>query len=81
MIQPEDLRAARKQAGYTQRTLAEALGVDRQTVYRWERGMHPVTGPALTLLRLVLGDALDIQSTSRRLMSTGEPEVGASTTE
>lgn len=44
------LRTARRAAGYTQKQLAEALGVESITVSRWERG---VTVPSLLRLRRV----------------------------
>ncbi|OLF18192.1 hypothetical protein BU204_07590 [Actinophytocola xanthii] len=34
------LAGRRKSAGFTQESLAEALGVDRSTVIRWEAGQH-----------------------------------------
>lgn len=33
------MRALRVAAGYTQKTFAQALGVDRSTVTKWEAGM------------------------------------------
>lgn len=33
----ENLRKLRKQAGYTQLTFAEKLGISRQTVVEWEK--------------------------------------------
>ena len=44
------LRAARRGAGFTQKQLAEELGVEAITVSRWERG---VTSPSLPRLRRI----------------------------
>jgi transcriptional regulator with XRE-family HTH domain len=44
------LRTARRSAGFTQRQLAEQLGVESITVSRWERG---VTTPSLPRLRRI----------------------------
>lgn len=35
-----NIKAARAQAGLTQRALAELVGVDTMAVSRWERGLH-----------------------------------------
>ena len=35
----ENIRRLRKDKGYSQETLAEALGVVRQTVSKWEKGL------------------------------------------
>ena len=35
----ENIRRLRKDKGYLQETLAEALGVVRQTVSKWEKGL------------------------------------------
>lgn len=37
---PEELRAFRERLGWSLSRLAEALGVDRMTVWKWERGTH-----------------------------------------
>lgn len=44
------LRTARRAAGFTQKELAEELGVEAITVSRWERG---VTSPSLPRLRRI----------------------------
>ena len=49
----ENLAALRKRAGYTQETLAEALGVSRQAVGKWESGQGlPEASTLLTLADL-----------------------------
>jgi DNA-binding XRE family transcriptional regulator len=52
---------ARKAAGYTQESFAEALGVDRSTVVRWEAGDHeplPYLWPKIARLLSVSRDEL-----------------------
>ena len=52
---PTNLSILRRQAGYTQESLAEALGVSRQAVSKWESGQ---TLPEAATL-LMLADLLD----------------------
>lgn len=40
---PNRIRALRKEVGLTQRVLAEELGVMRQTVSNWERGVDGIS--------------------------------------
>ena len=52
---------ARKAAGYTQESFAEAVGVDRSTVVRWEAGDHeplPYLWPKIACLLSVSRDEL-----------------------
>ena len=47
------IRALRREAGMTQRDLAEALGVSRQAVSKWETGTaDPSTSNLLALAKL-----------------------------
>jgi transcriptional regulator with XRE-family HTH domain len=48
----EELKAARTRAGLTQLALANRLGVDPQTVSRWERGERGISQPMERLIRL-----------------------------
>jgi len=47
---PEELKQWRKRYGYSQRSLAEALGVSFVTVARWETGVRQI--PVLLSLAL-----------------------------
>jgi transcriptional regulator with XRE-family HTH domain len=56
------LARARKKVGYSQEALAEALGVDRSTVVRWEAGEHeplPYIRPKLARLLDVSAEELN----------------------
>jgi transcriptional regulator with XRE-family HTH domain len=46
---PEQLKQRRRALGMTQRQIADALGVDRQTVSRWEVGSHGFPGRMVDL--------------------------------
>jgi len=49
-MKPAELKAARKKLGFSQSQLAEALGVDRVSVARWETGTRRIP----PMLRLAL---------------------------
>jgi len=56
-LTPADLRAAMKQLGLTQHTLAEELRMGRwgfQSVGKWVRGEVPIPGPAQVAVELLL---------------------------
>jgi len=48
-MSPDELKAARLAMGLSQAKLAKKLGVNRQAVYRWEKGLHPVS-PTIAIL-------------------------------
>lgn len=47
---PRDLKVLRAKLGLRQVDLAAQLGVHRNAVGNWERGITPIAGPALKLL-------------------------------
>lgn len=52
---PTDLKALRTKRGWTQHDLAERIGVDRNTVARWEQGVHPIPTMVEKLCRMMDG--------------------------
>jgi DNA-binding transcriptional regulator YiaG len=46
-----EVKKAREAMGLTQSELADLLGVARNSVARWEMGMHPISTPVERLLR------------------------------
>lgn len=56
---PQNLSILRRRAGYTQETLAEALGISRQTVGKWEAGQALPEAATLIDLADLLGCSLD----------------------
>jgi transcriptional regulator with XRE-family HTH domain len=67
----EELREARRQAGWSQRTLAGRIGVDPQTIKRLERGIGSVTTLVATM------NALDFRLTGLAPGRTLEEQLRA----
>ena len=55
----ERLRTARRQAGYTQQQVAEALGIGRSTIATWETGQNDVDSATLRRLAELYGTSTD----------------------
>lgn len=53
-ITPANLRALRKQLDMTQERFARHIGVERNTVARWEMGKHEPQGRPRTVVRGLL---------------------------
>jgi DNA-binding transcriptional regulator YiaG len=51
---PTQLKRIRLERGLSQQALADALGVTRNTVVRWEMGRHPIPPMAVKLLALLI---------------------------
>ncbi len=73
---PENLARLRRQAGYTQETLAEAMGVSRQAVGKWESGQAMPEAATLVDLADLLGCSLD-QLMRQELPELPEGEAAA----
>lgn len=54
-IRPEEFRFLRVQLGLSQKALGELMGVDQQSIARWEKGRtkEGIPGPAEKLIRIV----------------------------
>lgn len=57
-----EIREIRMQAGMTQKTLADYMGVSKKTVEAWERGRSHPTGPAFRLLDIIANNRSQIIS-------------------
>jgi len=58
-VKPDELRAARKSLGLTQKGLAEVLRMGKwgwQTISKWEGGDVPIPGPAQVAIECLLRD-------------------------
>lgn len=58
-LKGKEIRFMRHYLDWSQKTLGEALGVDYQSVHRWETGKTKITKTAETLLRGVLYEYLN----------------------
>jgi len=47
---PRELKSLRARLGWSQNRLAQALGVQRNTVNRWEMGLRQISPMAVRLL-------------------------------
>jgi DNA-binding transcriptional regulator YiaG len=52
-VKPSELKSTRAKLGLSQAALAERMGVDRNTVVRWEMGLHPIPEMAVRLMKLL----------------------------
>lgn len=52
----KELRFLRKEMGLTQAELGQYVGLDPQTVARWEKDQYPITGAADLVVRLLYLD-------------------------
>jgi transcriptional regulator with XRE-family HTH domain len=50
---PNELRKIRQRLRWTQEKLANAVGVARNSVARWERGEMAISEPAARLIRMI----------------------------
>jgi DNA-binding transcriptional regulator YiaG len=53
-VTAQELRRLRKKAGLTQGALARKVGVQMNSVWRWEAGRVPITTPMARLIRMIL---------------------------
>ena len=56
MLSGKELRFLRKRMDCTQSAVARMMGVDAQTVARWEKGETKVSGPADRMMRVIYND-------------------------
>ena len=52
----EDIKSIRKKVNLTQAEFSELVNVSVKTIERWEMGEKPVTGPIVTLVKILSED-------------------------
>lgn len=67
-LKGKEIRYIRHYLDISQKTLGKMLGVDYQSVLRWESSKSKMTNTADKLLRVVLNDYLDDHSRARELI-------------
>lgn len=55
-MDPVEFRELRRGSGLTQLEVAKEIGVDKQTICRWERGRHRIGNGAGALLLFLVTD-------------------------
>jgi len=71
MMTPEQLRQWRDSNGYSQQRLADALGVFRETIARWETGVREIP----SFLHLALGK-LECEGGEQKVRETKTRQEG-----
>lgn len=61
----ERLQVVRRALGFSQVTLAEAVGVPQQSISSWERGLTEPSGPGMLTLTTVLGLSAEALKTGK----------------
>ena len=62
---PSQLKSLRATLGWSQQRLADELGVQRNTVNRWEMGVNPIPPMAARLLNTIAADQRSASARSR----------------
>jgi DNA-binding transcriptional regulator YiaG len=64
----KEIRFLRHEMGLSQSALATLLGVDEQSVARWEKGQAAVSGPADKMIRLLYAESIGTKSEIARML-------------
>jgi DNA-binding transcriptional regulator YiaG len=56
VMKAKELKAIRKRLGVSQAKLAKAVGVEQNTIWRWETGAVPISKPVARLVRIIGGE-------------------------
>lgn len=56
VVNKEFVKTLRNELNYTQNVFANAIGVRKKTIEKWEQGINPVVGPTARLLYLINDD-------------------------